>query len=204
MEHATGMADLLPKSVSELSPATIESELIVHASGLRALLSSIHPREAHLQFSPESAIAIINGLRTLGQPVIFDLGSGYDPTLSRLQIEMDQLVLVVEPVSTTLKMARELLRELETTGQGPGRVHVVVINRSQSNHQIAWNEIENELGRELRAIISASPDLAYQADQSSTPMVMLQSNTIVSNQLVKLAEDLNSRVRAVSQRQLTP
>lgn len=206
MDHANSMANLLPKAATDLQPEIIENELVVHASGLRALLSSDQPREAHLKFSLDSAVAIINGLRILGQPAIFDLGCGYSPTLSRLQREMDQLVLVVEPLDTTLKMSRELLKELEATGSGTGRIHIVVVNRAQSSHQVAWNEIEQELGKELRAIISAAPDLAYQADQSAKPMVMLQPNTIVSNQLVKLAEDINTRVHnnALAPGQLTP
>ena len=71
---------------------------------------------------------------------------------------------------------------------------------------VAWNEIEHELGKELRAIISAAPDLAYQADQSAKPIVMLQPNTIVSNQLVKLAEDINTRIHnnTLARGQLTP
>lgn len=204
VEHATGMANLLAKPVGDLHAETIEAELTAHASGLRALLSSAEPHETQLEFSLESALAVINGLKTLGRPAIFDLGCGYDETLSRLQREMDQLILVVEPLSITLSMARSLLAELETAGSGPGRIHVVVINRTQSSKQIPWNEVEQALGKELHAIISAAPDLAHQAAQSATPMVMLQPNTIVSNQLVKLSEDLNTRVQAMTSGQLTP
>lgn len=196
MEHSVGMADLLTKPASELLPNVVETEMVVHASGLRALLSSANSREAQLNFENDSAVAIINSLRDLGQPAIFDLGTGFTQTMSRLQREMDQIVLVIEPISVAIDMARNLIHELETDGPGVGRINVVVVNRSQSSQQIPWNEVESALGRELRAIISAAPDVATKAIQSATPMVILQPSTIVSNQIVKLSEDLTTRLIA--------
>lgn len=193
--RAYGMANVLTKTANEITTGLLERELSVHPSGLRALLSSIRPKEAQIKYTYESASAAINGLRTLGQPTIFDLGCTYDEITNRLQRDMEQLVFVVEPVGAALQMARELLHELETTSTGTGRIHIVVVNRTQSKAQPPWNEVEQALGKDLRAIISAAPDLAYQALNAATPLVMFQPNTIVSNQLAKLSEDLNTRVR---------
>lgn len=203
VDNATGMANILVKPASEIRSGTIEKELAIHPSGLRSLLSSARPKEAQMKFPIESALATISTLRTMSKQTIFDLGHRYDDTVSRLQREMDQIVLVVEPFDVALKMAQKLLQELESGGSGTGRVHLVVVNRSQSNMQTPWNEVEHILGRELRAIISAAPELAYQAARSAMPIVMYQPNTIVSNQLLKLAEDLNNRVRSTASGQVT-
>jgi len=201
--RAYGMANILTKPAAEISTGLLERELSVHPSGLRALLSSTRPKEAQIRYAYETAAAVINGLRTIGKPSVFDLGCTYDEITSRLQREMDQVIFVVEPVSTTLQMARDLLQELESASTGAGRIHIIVVNRTQSKAQPPWNEVEQTLGKELRAIISAAPDLAYQALNAAMPLVMYQSNTIVSNQLAKLSEDLNTRIRTPAGSEIT-
>lgn len=202
-ERSFGMANILAKPTSDIRPATLEREVVIHSSGLRALLSSARPKEAQMKYPIESAVAVIGALRTMGRPAIFDLGSGYDDTISRLQREMDQLILVVEPVGITLAMARELIQELETSGAGSGRIHIVVVNRSQSSLQTPWNEVEKMLGRELRAIVSAAPELAFQAARAATPIVLFQPNSMVANQIIKLSDELNQRVRTLADGGLT-
>ncbi|MFN8373518.1 MAG: response regulator [Anaerolineae bacterium] len=197
MGRSTGMANILGKPVPEIRPQTLESELVTHAAGFRALLSSVRPREAAIPFSPDAPTAIINGLRMLGRPVIFDLGSGLNPIVARAQREMDKLILVIDPNGTTLTMARELIREIEASGAAAGRINVVIVNRSQAGTQTPWQEVEQLLGQEIRAIISAAPELAFQATESGTPIVIAQPNAIVSNQLAKLAEIVGAQVRGL-------
>jgi CheY-like chemotaxis protein/MinD-like ATPase involved in chromosome partitioning or flagellar assembly len=193
--NAHGMANMLTKPVNEIRPAVIEPELTIHQSGLRALVSSARTKEATLTVPLDAAIAVVRGLRTMGRPAIFDLGSTLTSHTSRIQRDMDQIVLVVEPNTIALAMAREMLTELEPNGTSSGRVHVVVVNRAQSNVQTPWHEIEQLLGQELRAIISAAPDQLFQTAQSAVPVVIAQPNAVISGQIIKLAEDLNSRIR---------
>lgn len=192
-----GLANILSRPVEEINPRLIEGELAVHSSGLRALLSSPRAKEAQLNFSPEAVLAITRALRTMGRPAIFDLGTGLTPLVAKVQRELDQLVIVVEPLGITLAMARELLREVETSG-APGRLHIVVVNRSQTGLQTPWHEVEQTLGREVRGIISAAPEMAFQANEAGTPMVLYQPNSIVANQLIKLSEELNTRIRTLA------
>ncbi|MAS34322.1 MAG: hypothetical protein CL610_09965 [Anaerolineaceae bacterium] len=196
MPHTASLANVLTKPVADITPATLEKELYTHASNIRALLSSINPQEAQLQFAQEAAAAVISNLRLLSHHVIVDLGSQYNATVQHLQHEMDQIVLVVDPFRITLAMARELIQELEDTTSLTDRIHVVAVNRTP--HNLPWSEIEQTLGRELRAVITDAPDLAQEAARTTTPMTMLQPNAIVSNQIVKLTEDLNTRTRAMA------
>lgn len=197
-DRSLGMANVLGKPAAEIRPNVVERELVVFPPGLRLLLSSPRPREAQIQFPIESAQALINSLRTMTRQSFFDLGSGYDGTVSRLQREMDQIILVVEPIDATLRIARELLRELEASTTSEERIHIVVVNRVQTNGQTPWNDIEQILGKEIRAIISAAPDLAVQAAKANTPIVMYQPKNIVSDQILKLTEELNVRIRQVA------
>lgn len=192
--HSHGMANVLSKPATEIRTATIDPELVVHQSGLRALLSSARIKEAQLNYSVDSALAVIRTLKTMGRPAIFDLGTGLDQTVSRLQREMDQVILVVEPNTIALAMAREALHDMDSNGTR--RVHVVVVNRAASNVQTPWHEIEQALGQEIRAIISAAHDQLFQAAKAAVPLVIYQPNAVVSSQIMKLSEDLNVRVKA--------
>jgi MinD-like ATPase involved in chromosome partitioning or flagellar assembly len=115
---------------------------------------------------------------------------------------MDQLILIVDPFAVTLAMARLILAELDEVGASGGRIHVVVVDRSH-NLQIAWNEVEQALGREIRAVFSDAPDLAQQASRNGTPMVIMQPNSLFANQIAKFAEDLNARIKTLASGQLT-
>ncbi|MBC7869547.1 MAG: response regulator [Chitinophagaceae bacterium] len=189
-----GMASVLARPLAEIRPNLIEKELITHPTGLRALLSTARPKESLLNFPTESSISVIKSLRTLGKPVVIDMGSGYNTLISRLQVEMDCIVLAVDPIASTLTMARELMQELDP--ETLRRVHVVVVNRNQMNTQTAWHEVENALGQELRAIISPAPEVAAAASEAGVPLVNYQPTAIVSSQIVKLAEGLNVTMRS--------
>ncbi|MEO8395137.1 MAG: response regulator [Chloroflexota bacterium] len=191
--RSAGMANVLGKPLDEIRPRSIDAELAVHQSGLRALLSSARPAETALEYSPDAAVAVVHALRTMGKPAVFDLGSGLTRITFQLQREMDQLVIVVDPVSVTLNMARELLQEIDSSRPDPNRTHVVVINRAASSAPPSWNEVEQMLGREIRAVISLASELVSQALQSNVPAVMFQPTAIASSQMIKLAEDLYNR-----------
>lgn len=203
--QSQGMSHVLVKSPNEIRSPLLESEMVAHPSGIRALLSSISPREGQLNYSMDAALALVRGLRTVGRPAIFDLGSGFTPLVSRLQREMDQMVLVVEPNPVALTMAREILHELEVEGaSGNGVVHVVVINRAQPTMQTPWHEVEHMLGHEIRAIISVAHDLAFQSARTGVPMVIHQPSAVVSSQIIKLSEELNERIQDMSGRETAP
>ncbi len=193
MGRSVGMANILGKPASDIQPRDIENELTVHPSGLRALLSSAHPTETSLHYTPEAATAVVRGLRAVGRPAVFDLGSGLNAMSFHLQREMDQLILVIDPVSVTIQMAREILQEIDASRPDPNTVHIVVINRAASSAQPSWNEVEHLLGREIRAVISLASELVSQALQANVPAVMFQPTAIASSQMIKLAEELYNR-----------
>lgn len=191
-----GMANVLSKPTGDIRAGLVESELTLHQSGLRALLASGRAKEAQLNYPVESAIAVVRAMRTMGRPAIFDLGSTLNLVTSRLQREMEHLILVVEPSPVALSMAREMLNELEPGGGPSGRIHIVVVNRTQSNAQTPWHEIEHSLGQDLRSILSAAHEPLFQAMRSAVPIVISQPNAVISGQIMKLAEELAARVKS--------
>ncbi|MEZ4667677.1 MAG: response regulator [Anaerolineae bacterium] len=191
----SGMANILSKPSEEIRPSSVEGELVTHQSGLRTLLSSVRTKEFQINYSPETASTVVRGLRTLGTPVILDLGAGLNNVTLRLSKEMDHIILVVEPNPVALTMAKELLSEIEANGRNKERINLVVVNRVQSSVQTPWHEIEHTLGHELRAIIPASHDQVFQAMRAAVPVVISQPGTPISSQIIKLVDDLSVRIK---------
>ncbi|MCU0496747.1 MAG: response regulator [Anaerolineae bacterium] len=186
--RATGMGNVLSRPASDIRGPLVEKEIAVHQSGIRALLSSTRIKEAQLNYTIETALAVIQVLKNLGDPVIFDLGTGYHTLNSRLLAQMDRIIVIAEPITITLEMAQELVREIETDLKK--QVEIVVVNRNASKVQLPWHEVESILGREILAIIAAAPEIAFHAIETGTPMVLQEPGAIVSSQLMKLAEDV--------------
>lgn len=193
MQQSQGMARLLSKPASDISVDFIQKEIQQHQSGLNVLLSSARPREGLITYSGDTAIAIVNHIRSIASPAIYDLGSGYNTILSRLHPLMDRLFVVVEPNAATLRMAYNMLEEFESEN-ADRQIDIVVVNRTQSSLQTSWQEVEQILGREIKAILSAAPELAFQSLENALPMVLLQPNAIVSTQLLKLADEVRAKI----------
>lgn len=193
-----GMVNVLSKPIEEIRPRAIEPELVVHQSGLRALLSSARAKEAYFSPPMESIIALVRALRTMGRPAVFDIGAGLTPLVTNLQKELDQLVVVVDPLPLTLSMAREVLNEVDSLRPDNAKAQVVVVNRAASSSLPSWQEVEQILGREIRATISLASELVSQALQANAPMVLYQQTAIASSQLIKLSEELSIRARTLT------
>jgi CheY-like chemotaxis protein len=189
------MSRLMAGAVNDINIKNVENAIASHSSGLRALVSSALPREALIKYTDEHAVALINSLRGIAKPAVFDLGSGYSGLTARVLTEMDKIVLVVEPNPLALTSARELVKQLDEDGHGQKLV-LVVVSRSQSSLQTSWQEVENALGREIRAIISAAPELAYQAIENKTPIILLQPSSVVAGQFNKLIDSMKVKLKA--------
>ena len=188
--RSTGMANLLSRPASELAARLVENELVHHSSGLRLLLSSARPQETQIHVNVDTALAIVDQLQTLAQYVLLDIGTGLSRLNVQLLAKLDHLTLVVEPNRITLTLARDLLNEIEQHGLSRSRMFVVLANRTPSSLQIPWQEAEEMLEHEMTAIISPVPELAFQADEVTTPLILLQPNAIASTQYAKFAEAL--------------
>lgn len=194
--RSVGWANLFTRPAAEIKAETVEKELELHSSGLRALLSSSRPKEAQFNIALDSVMAVTQQLQSQSRVVVMDLGSTYTNAISRLQREMDQLVLVVEPNAIALKLGQDLLHELQGNGDG-SHIHIVVVNRLQSALQTPWHEVEHILGKEIRAIISPAADLAFQAAEAQVPIILYQPNAAISGQFVKLADELQASAKTI-------
>lgn len=180
-----GMAYVLKGE--SITDDVVSSVISTHDSGLKYLVSSSNPHDAALTFEEDKPLQIVQTVRRFGNPTMIDLGSGLSRASVAIVEKVDRLLFVIEASAVALEMAKSQLRVLDDL-IGSSKISIVVVNRSQST--LPWHEAENRLNREVRAIISPAPELAFQAGEQGKPMVLLQPTAMVSGQFVKLAEEL--------------
>ncbi|MGJ3238953.1 MAG: response regulator [Anaerolineae bacterium] len=188
-----GMERLLGEA--QITHDLVEKAIVQHKSGLQALVSESNPHDIRLDFKIDKPMRIVQILRHFGNPTIIDLGNGITHENVEIIDKVEKLLFVIEASTVALEIAKLQLAVLDDR-IGDSRISVVVVNRSQST--LPWHEAENRLNREVKAIISPAPELAFQSGEQGIPMVILQPNAMVSGQFVKLADEMKSRIRSIT------
>jgi len=182
--------ELLRSSIPEITVQRVEESLVTHGSGIQLLMSSFSPKDAELTQNSEQMEAIMKSLRRISPHVVVDLGSSLNPLTRRLLPLCNQLILLVEPVPTTIVQTKSMLADLTDLGISDQIIFPVLNNRLRLEITVANSQVQHDLGRVLSAIIMPAPELAYQAMLKNEPMINHQPNSIPSRQFLKLAEVL--------------
>jgi MinD-like ATPase involved in chromosome partitioning or flagellar assembly len=188
LTETDGLNRLLKKKPAEISSRDIEAEIISHPSGLRLLLSSSHPADARLEGSVASFENIIQQLPLLSRYIVVDLGPSLNPVTSKIIKSFNELIIVVEPIPTTIIQSKALLNDLSEVGSSETKVTVVLVNRVRSGVHLSWSQVQEQLGRTISVIFTPAPELAYQASSNNKPLVKQQADSLSSQQFAKLAE----------------
>ena len=194
------LGNLLSKGHSELTTRVIESELEPHSTGVHLLMAAPSPDPQEADFSPEAAESLARNLAAMMDYVLLDLGDGLSPENEQLTAISEQVVICLEPQQVAIALAQQMLQELQELGLGPLRTNVVLINRVPSGLQAAWQSVQQALQKDILAIISPGPELAYQAVEKQIPIIRFQPGSIPGGQFRKLGEDLLALLEPVHER----
>jgi DNA-binding response OmpR family regulator len=177
------LTSLLTKPVAELTQRTLTSYIIAHACGIRILAGQSAPNEASLVTNVQQWEAILKTVGTMCKLLVLDLGTGLPELTRRILPAVGALVVVADPTRLALTQAKTLLTELAATGQATGRVEVAMVNRSPSSTQISIQQAELLVGHKIAGVVSPAAELAYQAHEVGTPMVLLRPESLTADQL---------------------
>jgi len=190
IQDPSGLSNVLSRSLKDIHLRSVDAEIVTHSSGVRLLLSSFHPRESELEQAVPQMEALVSNLASMCDLLILDLGAGLKPYARPILQQSNRIILVVEPVYPSDAMGRALLQELETSGIISNKIGLALINRVGTSLQVPWRQVESDLGIGLAGIISPAPEQAHQASQSGSPLVDSYADSLVSEQIRKLAESL--------------
>jgi len=196
IHNPLGLSNLLARSLKDIHLRSVESEIISHSVGIRVLPASFQPKETELEQAVPQMEAILNSLASMCTTLIIDLGSGLRPYIKPILRQCDRLILVVEPVFPSNIMGLTLLEELETDGISRHKISLALINRVRTSLQIPWRQVETDLGVELIGIVSPAPEQAHQASQGGMPIILSHPDSLVSDQLSKLAQGIAVHLRS--------
>ena len=182
--------ELLRAPIPEITPARVEDALVTHGSGIQIMLSSFIPIDASLQNNLDQIDAILKQARQIAPNTVLDLGVGLNPITQKLLPQCHSLIVVVEPVPSTIVQTKALLQNLRDLGLKDDSIFVVLVSRTRLEITVPNNRVQNELNVELAGVIMPAPELSYQATLRHEAILTHQPDSIPSRQYLKLAETL--------------
>ena len=193
VDNDSGLAQLLSKAPSEISRDVVFNQLISHDAGFKLLASSNQPRDFHLINQISQYEKLVAHLASLGHYIVLDMGMGLPPFVQGLLPLINELLVVVEGASNTIVHTRALIDDLVEFGVNKNRLAAVLNNRIRIENQMPWTEIQKQLGYSIAATLTPAPELFAQASRLKTPAVLCQPDSLTSQQINKLVEQIKDR-----------
>ena len=186
--HPQGLNQVLQRRPEELEAHVIESQLVVHTSGVRFLLSSYQPTDAQKAAQGEIFGALTQELSYMSKYLLLDLGTAITPIAASTLPMCDRILIVVEPIPATLEQTKAMFQDLQGMGIGRERRQVVLVNRVRSDIHLSWSQVQGELEERVVASFTPAPELLYQAGIRNMPAVLYQNESLTAQQFGKLAK----------------
>jgi len=193
--NPVGMTNLLQQSPEDITHAVIDGELFLHKSGVRLLLSSYDPADAKYIVAVDHFDAITRYLAYMASHIVIDLGPGLTPITDRILTYCDEVIVVLEPIPSTIVRTMTLVDELMKKGFGEGRINTVLYNRQRTEMQYSLAQVQMEYRHPISIVFTAAPELTYQSSKANIPLVIQHPDNLTSQQFAKLADNIAKRVR---------
>ncbi len=188
MTRQVGISMLLSKRAEEIDANLLESQMVMHTAGVKLLLAPHTPRTGLLPVAHVKRI--VQHIAAQNDLVVLDMGAGLDEGI-RAAVQMCHLlVVVIESSRVALTLAQSLLSELTALGVPGSNLGVVLVNRAPSASSLTRSTIESMLQSTILCVVPPAPELVFQAGESGLPLVMMQPNSLVSNQIRELAHQV--------------
>jgi CheY-like chemotaxis protein/MinD-like ATPase involved in chromosome partitioning or flagellar assembly len=183
----TALTELLSGPIPEITRQKVKEKLYTTATGLHILLGSVQPKDAALVNSLPAMEALVNRMSQLAPHLILDLGAGLTPLAQKLAPLCQLILVVVEPVPSTIALTKALIADLVEMGLNNSRLQAVVVNRIRTDTQLNMTQVEEGLGRLPIVAITPAPELLYMASRTKTTAVNVRPDSLTTQQFAKLA-----------------
>ena len=181
-KHQKGLQALIEKS-PPLSHKDVDGQLQKHTSGLYFLSSTSQPAGIAALLTKEFVHSLLQIVLADYDYVIFDLPPALTPPVSEALKKAEYIILTLEPNKVALQLATLLMENLEKINIGRYKIAPVVIHRAPTAGSISRELLEEQLDADLLANIPPAPDMAYQSWDNARPMVLLQPQSLVAQQV---------------------
>jgi len=201
LEQQRGWAELLRRPVESIDQSLVDSQLMLHKSGILLLCGQIEPPGVALPLQRAHAQAVLEQLVAHADYVLLDLGVGLEETNRFLISQCDSVVMGVNPSQAAVAMGASLLTAMaKSTSFASYRLNTVLVNRTPSASSYSKEGVEAILQTDLVGIVPPAAELAFRAVAQGVPMVIMQPTSVYALQVRAIAEriheDLSKAVRA--------
>jgi pilus assembly protein CpaE len=186
----TGFNQLLDLPPEEINPQSVEEQLLDYSSGVRLLLSSPHPIDAHLVSKIDVFETVASHLPQLANYVVLDLGPGMTSLNQKVLPSCSDILLITEPSPQSIFQTKELIGEFFQMGFKTEQINLIVFNRVPSSVQLSFGEIEDQLNLTIVSAFSPNPELAYRASIENEPIIISKPEGLTAQQFKQLAIDV--------------
>jgi pilus assembly protein CpaE len=184
--NQAGLIDLLKRSPNDVHRQVVEQALVDHKTGIKFLLSSYKPSDIALQGATEQMAAIVRELNRIAAYSVLDLGVGLGPATLRVLEQCTHVVVVAEPDPHTMAQTRALLDDLKAHGVPSSKMLIAMVHRVRTDLAISAAEVQKALGKDLDAVFTPAPELAFQAVRAQQSMLQSDPQSYTAQQTMKL------------------
>lgn len=172
----------------ELDSDLVESVLIEHSTGVRALLAPPSPEGADL-VPPATLKQVVEHLRTLHAYTIVDLAAGINDHSLAIMDMADQIVIIAALEITAIKNLRLFLEVADQLGYERSKLRIVM-NRSDTTQGIRMGDVEGSIRRPIDGTIVSDGRLAVLAVNRGVPFILSNPDSPLSRDVTRLAQTL--------------
>lgn len=182
------LTDLLERDAKDLNRAQVEKALTTHPTGVQFLFASLEASDARLNTADEQLEAVVKHLAQIAPYIILDLGSSLSNSAQKVLKHCDQVLVALESTTYTIQLAKALMDSLIAIGISRQKIHPILLNRARMEQAVSLDTVKKDLGYAIKSIFTPAPELAYQATAAVKPMIVIDPDSLVKQQTIRLAE----------------
>jgi pilus assembly protein CpaE len=189
------IADLVPQlEAGEID--SIDTFVIDHSSGIRALLAPPSPETAEM-ITPAGVKMVIESLRRNHDLVIVDCTAYFNDTTLAILDSADVILTMLSLEITSIKNIRLFLEVADQLGYESGKVRLV-LNRADSTLGIRVSDVEHSIGRKVdETIVSDGRSVVYALNRG-IPFFVSNREAQVSQDILRLARSVIGERSAIA------
>ena len=186
---------LLGQEPAAINPSMVESLLATTSFGVRLLLASSGPGSGSFDKGQAHFEAVIGALRTLAPLLILDAGTHFNPAFGAVMDQCNEIIVVTEPQPLAVRQTGRLLEALRGHGFGASKLlSLVTVNHTRSDMVMNMSQIEGALSRAVVLGFPPALELSSLALRQNMPMTVAQPESLLAQQFIKLAEQVNTHL----------
>lgn len=191
-----GLNRLLTSKPQEITINLVEEELLRTTFGVRLLMASVRKKDVDLAANTAQLEALLQTLPLLAPVVLLDIGDNLLHNFDRLINYCQEVLLVTEPNPGSLHHTKLLIEEMSERGFGKSKfLNLVVVNRVRADVSLSLTQMQEALGLPIAQVIPPAPEMAFQAALRNVPLIYVQPEGLLAQQLGHLADSILERVK---------